>query len=340
VRNWSGEKIDGDTDVVRPFGRVGAGAAQHIDADRRDQSGLLGDRNELGRRHHAPLRMMPTQQRLEAGDLAAVQLDQRLVMHLERAGRHCIAQIDLEPAARLQAGVHLRLEEAAGTLAVALGAVERHVGVFQKPVGIVGVVRRERNADRGADGDEMAVEIVRIAEDFDDALGQRGNLLRRLDVGLQHGEFVAAEPRHRVLFAQRAFEPRADLLQQEVAVRMAERVVDGLEIVEVDAQSRQAEAIAAHARQHLLHAQAQEHPVRQRGERVVMRHEGDARFGALALRDVDGGDQRRRLVIPGEQAREDGDVDRCASALRWRQVRPVVSTASPSRHGRSGCSGG
>ena len=71
------------------------------------------------------------------------------------------AQIDLKPAARLHARIHLRLEEAEGAAAVGLGAIERHVGVLEQPVGVVAVAGRERDADAGADRDLVAVEVVR-----------------------------------------------------------------------------------------------------------------------------------------------------------------------------------
>ena len=52
--------------------------------------------------------------------------------------------------------------------------------------------------------------------------------------GEEHGELVAAEAGERVGGAQRAAQPARDLLEQPVAVGVAERVVDGLEVVEVD----------------------------------------------------------------------------------------------------------
>ena len=50
----------------------------------------------------------------------------------------------------------------------------------------------------------------------------------------QHAELVAAEARQRVAFAQARPQQRADLAQQLVAGRVAARVVDDLEFVEVE----------------------------------------------------------------------------------------------------------
>ena len=56
-------------------------------------------------------------------------------------------------------------------------------------------------------------------------------------------------------------------------------------------------------RQHLFHAQAEQDAVGRVGQRIVVRHVGDVRLGALALGDVDGGDQHGRHALVVE-ARE------------------------------------
>ena len=49
-------------------------------ADRQDEAGLLGERDELFRRNHAVHRMLPADERLDAGDRAARQTHLRLVV--------------------------------------------------------------------------------------------------------------------------------------------------------------------------------------------------------------------------------------------------------------------
>ena len=58
---------------------------QHPFADRHDQADFLGERDELVGRDQPALGMVPAQQRLEAGDLAGLQVDERLVVELELA---------------------------------------------------------------------------------------------------------------------------------------------------------------------------------------------------------------------------------------------------------------
>jgi len=68
-------------------------------------------------------------------------------MHVERAARQRVAQIELEIAACLRLDIHVLLEEAPGAASVGLGAVERHVGILQERVGIDAVARRDSDAD-------------------------------------------------------------------------------------------------------------------------------------------------------------------------------------------------
>ena len=62
------------------------------------------------------------------------QIEQRLVVELERFALQRVAQIEFEVAARLGAGFHLGLEPAPGAAAVGLRPIERHVGVAQELV--------------------------------------------------------------------------------------------------------------------------------------------------------------------------------------------------------------
>ena len=112
-------------------------------------------------------------------------------------------------------------------------------------------LRRDGDADAGADHDLVAVEIEGRADRLDDA---RARAPSRRSAGptadLHDGELVAAEARHRVGFAHAAAQALGDRLEQRVADGMAERIVDLLEAIEVEAKHR--EAFAAPARTALL----------------------------------------------------------------------------------------
>ena len=102
-----------------------------------------------------------------------------------------------------------------------------------------------RVAVAGGDADQVVIEIVEPAVPRSN--GSRstsrmrlGDLLRAaLD---EHDELVAAEAADRVGLAQHVGDPRRDVAQQLVADRVAERVVDALEAVEVDEHRRRVDA--------------------------------------------------------------------------------------------------
>jgi hypothetical protein len=56
--------------------------------------------------------------------------------------------------------------------------------------------------------------------------------------GQQDDKFVAAQTRHQVVVADRRLEPAGNRLQQQIADRMAEIVIDQLEAVEIEEQQR------------------------------------------------------------------------------------------------------
>ena len=87
----------------------------------------------------------------------------------------------------------------------------------------------------------------------------------------QHGELVAAEPGGGVARAQAAREPVAHDHEQRVAGGVAEAVVDGLEVVEVDEQHRELAAVALEPGRGVVDAVAEQRLVGEPGQRVVER---------------------------------------------------------------------
>ena len=192
--------VDGDGQPG-PGAAVEAGAPQHIFAELDDQPGVLGDRNELRRRDRADRRMVPARQRLDADDIVAAGVDDRLIGRGQLAALDRVQQIAFEQLAVRQIGIHRRVIDAGAVAALVLGAIERHVGVTQNVGCIAGVAIENRDADRGADDDVIAVDRIRRADRRDDASGNR---LQRIGVGRavgDDGEFVAAEPRDEIFRA-------------------------------------------------------------------------------------------------------------------------------------------
>ena len=78
----------------------------------------------------------------------------------------------------------------------------------------------------------------------------------------------------------------ATAIEQIVAGEVAERIVDVLEVVEIDQQQGHRLRASARLGDGVLQAVVQQDPIGQAGQRVVVRHVMDLLFGPLALGDV------------------------------------------------------
>ena len=95
-------------------------------------------------------------------------------------------------------GIHHRLEEAVGAAAFGLGAVHREIGVLDQLVEVGAVLRRQRDADAGVGRELMAEALIGLADRLVDPRHEFDDVVAALDAGLDHREFVAAEPRDQV----------------------------------------------------------------------------------------------------------------------------------------------
>ena len=141
--------------------------------------------------------------------------------------------------------------------------------------------------------------------------GERGGVGRPPHPDLDERELVPAEPGQGVAAADDPAEPAGDAAQQRVPGRVPERVVDVLEVVEIDEQHRDPSAVAPGQRQGPPEPVPEQGAVRQAGEIVVVRQVADAVLGLLALGDVVvDHDHHRRPVSLGPAQRPVGrDAD-------------------------------
>ncbi len=93
-------------------------------------------------------------------------------------------------------------------------------------------------------------------------------------------------PRHGIGVARARLQALGHRLQERVADRMAECVVDGFEAIEIDTKHRDLPVSLAALGQRLFELLAKLHAVGHSRERIVTRHVRDPRLGGLALRDV------------------------------------------------------
>ena len=132
----------------------------------------------------------------------------------------------------------------------------------------------------------MPSSAVRQVERVVQRRGEPLHLRARDDAFDQHGEFVAAEPRDGVRGAGGLDDTLRHRLQQPVAGIVAERVVDVLEVVEVEEHHRHRALPALRQGERVLHAVAEQVAVRQQRQRIVERHLPQLLLECLALADV------------------------------------------------------
>ena len=195
--------------------------------------------------------MVPAHQRLRPGHDVGPRIDDRLIIQLQLAVRDRIAQIlfQLPPVGRRAEQV--AGEEAEPPPAAVFGGIKRQVGVADQFLAIHPVERADRHAHRCADRAAIAFHRIGLRQAGNDRLRQLAQLAAILDLGQDDLKLVAAQPADLLLVADDRNEPLGHLLENRVARRMAERVVDLLEAVEID-QQQGARQLARIAAGHLL----------------------------------------------------------------------------------------
>ena len=141
-----------------------------------------------------------------------------------------------------------------------------------------------RDADAAAQTSSLCVDAHRLGERLEDPLGGVGGLLapRRPRAGRRTRRRRSAPRCRRADAARRA---AGDLDEHLVAGRVAEAVVDGLEVVEVEEEHRQAAPLAP-ARATRGAPLGEQRAVGEAGDRVVERLVGELLLERLALADV------------------------------------------------------
>ena len=320
VGDLAGGEVDRDVEralvgtLLVPLEHLAAGALLDPAPDRLDQAALLGDRDEVGRVELAVAGVVPADQGLERGHLAAREVDHRLVVEDELVAFDPLAQLalGLEPAQR--AGPHLGVEELAAGAAAFLRPVHRRVGVADQHVRVGGLAGRGTgDGDPEAGGDEVvgAGDHVGLGEGRRDAIGDRDRLVLVGETVDQDPELVAAEAGDDVPRPQVGPQPRRDRPQQLVAGVVAEAVVDQLEVVEVEEEDSDRRAGDRRPPQRVGQRLDEAGPVRQPRQRVVEDPVPQRLIGDVALDRV-GEHVRRRLDevdVLGREAARLGRVD-------------------------------
>jgi hypothetical protein len=149
-----------------------------------------------------------------------------------------------------------------------LGRVHGHVGVAQQPLGVLVAGAGQADPDAGPGQHLPPGHGHRGAQDGRQPLAPGHRLVLVGDLGDQHGELVAAQPGRHVARLQAAAQPLGHHPQDLVAGGVAEAVVDGLEVVQVQQQQGRGGAGAGERGQGLGQAAGEQGPVAEPGEGV------------------------------------------------------------------------
>ncbi len=117
--------VDADPQVIGcagkfPHGNLTARLAQNPPTHRHDESGLLGNRQELRRREQPTRRVLPTNECLERESAAGTDRDDRLVVQAQLAAIDRLPKLGLDAQSADGVGVHARVERGVGALLVGL----------------------------------------------------------------------------------------------------------------------------------------------------------------------------------------------------------------------------
>ena len=151
--------------VALPVGQHRRDFGDHPVADLGDDPGRFGDRDEAVGLAQAVARVVPAQQRLGAGDLAGDEAQLRLEREHELAALDRLAQrhlgVDLGLVLVGELG---RRTGNTGSPPRLLGAIHGDVGGAHQRFDAGAMVGRERDPDRGADVDAVAVKLERLGD--------------------------------------------------------------------------------------------------------------------------------------------------------------------------------
>ena len=162
-----------------------------------------------------------------------------------------VAERGLHVAPFLESRIQAFLIKMIRASTLGLGAIHRQVRAPHQRLAIVAIDRSDSDTDARADQNAMAVDVQRLGERLHDPFGEAGGVFRPVQLAHQYGEFVAAQASDEVAFAQAVGDLLAYFLQDGVAGRMPERIVDALETVEIDVKHADHLAVSS-ARLHLV----------------------------------------------------------------------------------------
>src|SRR5882724_2123199 len=217
-----------------PFNHFLARFLQHRLPDANDQSGLLGDRNELAWCNQPSLRMCPAHQRLKPGETATFERNDRLIINEEFVALDRQSQITLQPQTRDGPGMHSLVEHLVSGFAVFLCTIHRRVCVAKNIVRLDIAGKTQRNADAGGRESRVLVEHEWLRQLDGNPLGYPHGITGIVDTTKQDGKLVATKSGQDVFRSQALLKSLRKGHEQKIAMRVSQAVINVLEPIEVE----------------------------------------------------------------------------------------------------------
>lgn len=232
--------VDADREVMAvllPPAGLRARGLDHPPADRVDQAGVLGDRDEPQRGDEPAARLAPAQQCLHCDELVAGQVEDRLVMQDEVILRQRLAHAHGQDQALERLLRPPRVDDEVPA-PQALRLVHGGVGMAQESVLVLRVVGEDADADAGTELELGAGKRKRLLQGGHDLTHHDLHELvgAAVEIGQQYAELVAAGSCHEAGLTDAFAQAGGDEAQRLVSGSMAETVVDELEVIEADVQ--------------------------------------------------------------------------------------------------------
>ena len=298
--------IDADLKIrthrAAPAQRLLGHFAKRPITDVNDQAAGFGNWDEISRAYQPAHGVLPAHQSLGLVNDPGHQVNDGLVDHQELLIGKARAQI-VSKARSLQSGFFERRGEKAEAIAPrTFGHVQCLVGVFKQAFCLVGVCGEVGNTYTGRYKNLVITQLKGHRHcpqnAFDDALGA-GVIAQ---VGQQYRELVTAHACHCVAIAQALADPSPSFNEELVALGVAQRVIDFLEVIQVDEEHRHALLADCACLHFSLQPLAQHASIRQARQRIEVGLVPDQRVDLLALADIGVGAQHAQRFAVGAAA--------------------------------------
>jgi len=320
--------------VSLPFGCLRARLLEHPASEGDDETRLLGDGDELLRLQQPELRVVPAHEGFHPDRLAALEVDDGLVVEDELPLVHRSLQLGraFEPLhhGRLQG----RLVHLVTVLAAGLGGIHGHVRRLQDLRGVLGPDSAQGDPDAAVYLHLVVLDGEGRFQVDDDALGQLAGVVGSFGLLEEDGEFVASETSGRVAGPEGGGEPRRHGDEELVPGGVPEAVVHDFEVVEVEEQDCERRARAPRPLEGVLEAVPEQGAVGEPAKSVVERLVFQLLLEPGALADVAHGeddalDRRVAQEVVGH------DLDMTPAVVAMADA-PVGGDRSPGPEGHAG----